>query len=169
MKNSDCNDCLRNICEILNTQRHEKVSTNPKVLCTEDLNVPKEDEVVRRHPEITCDKILQFLTERIIFVFGKRSIDPSQWCRSARRRTSSRESHVYSETAKDKEILLELLSSEKKELIDSKTEQTYFRSLIFPQEYGFELHEDGKGCNVIKKKHELADFYYKDFGWHYRS
>ena len=83
-------------------------------------------------------------------------IVPSQWCRSARKRTSSRESNVYSETVKDKaKILLDLLSSEKKELIDSKTEQTYFRSLIFPQDYGFELDEDGKGCNVINKNTNL--------------
>ena len=48
LKKSDCNDCLRNICEILDTQRHAQVSTNPKVLHREDLKVPKED--------ISCQK-----------------------------------------------------------------------------------------------------------------
>ena len=129
LKKNDCSDILGNIFQILNKQRNEQPSANPRVLRSVDLQVPKEDDVVRRHPENICDKILQLLTERGICVFDKRSIDPSQWCRSAQRRTSSRESHAYSETVNDKaEILLELLSSEKKELIDSKTEKKLISS-----------------------------------------
>ncbi|KAK3103191.1 hypothetical protein FSP39_017174 [Pinctada imbricata] len=113
-------------------------------------NSPRDKEVKNR-----CEEVLKILTERVVTLFGKRSVDPSMWDKSSQRRSAHATGDYFTSRHEKAEIFVELLSKRNQDYIDRDQEQMFFNALIFPQRYEFELDEKTMECTAINKNTDL--------------